>query len=102
MPKVPKALSGRSGKSNKRRMKLKKLEASRKAATILPPTPAPAPPTPEVAPAPEPIPVEVEVESEERLSMDNTKAELLAAAEEAGIEASLKDTKADILELLYP
>ena len=56
------------------------------------PEPAPAP-----APAPEPV---VEAAPEPELSMDNTKAELVAAAEAAGIEIKGGWTKADILAAL--
>lgn len=64
------------------------------------PEPAPAPaPAPEPAPAPAPEPV-VEAAPEPELSMDNTKAELVAAAEAAGIEIKGGWTKADILAAL--
>ena len=54
---------------------------------------------PEPAPAPAPEPV-VEAAPEPELSMDNTKAELVAAAEAAGIEIKGGWTKADILAAL--
>ena len=58
------------------------------------PTPAPAPaPVAEAAPAPEP--------EAEKLTMANTKAQLIAAAEDAGVELQGGWTKAQILDALY-
>lgn len=66
------------------------------------PVPAPAPepevvpePVVEAAPAPEPEP------EAERLTMANTKAQLVAAAEAAGVELQGGWTKAQILDALY-
>ena len=104
MTKVSKALAGRGGKANKRKMLLRKQEERRLAANAAlaaapapepAPTPAPAPaPEPAPAPAPEPTP---EPEEEVSWSMDNTKAELVAAAESMGIEVKSGMTKSDIL-----
>ena len=59
-------------------------------------------PAPEPAPEPEPeVVVEPEPEIESpKWSMDNTKSELVAAAEEAGIEVKSTWNKADILDAL--
>lgn len=60
------------------------------------PAPAPAP-VAEAAPAPAPAP---EPEAE-KLTMANTKAQLIAAAEDAGVELQGGWTKAQILDALY-
>ena len=60
------------------------------------PAPAPAPePAVEAAPAPAPEP------EAEKLTMANTKAQLIAAAEDAGVELQGGWTKAQILDALY-
>jgi|APSaa5957512576_1039674.scaffolds.fasta_scaffold186247_2 hypothetical protein len=69
------------------------------------PAPEPVAPAPEpvavaVAPAPEPEPEPVAVAPEPAWSMDNTKAELVAAAEAADIEVQSGWTKSQILEAL--
>ena len=67
-----------------------------------PPSAGPAT-APEVAPAPEPVapaPEPVAVAPEPAWSMDNTKAELVAAAEAADIEVQSGWTKSQILEAL--
>lgn len=46
------------------------------------------------------IPADLADEPAPSYSMSNTKAELLAAAEEAGVEADESMTKAEILEAL--
>ena len=56
-------------------------------------------PEPEAAPEPEPVP-EPEAAPEPEWSMANTKAELIGAAEAAGIEVKPAWKKADILEAL--
>ena len=61
--------------------------------------PAPKKAAPVAAPAPAPAP-EPEPEAE-KLTMANTKAELVAAAEAAGVELQGGWTKAQILEALY-
>jgi len=58
------------------------------------PEPAPAP-VPAPAPAPEPV-VEA-APAKPELSMSNTKAELLAAAESLGLSVDGSNTKAEIL-----
>jgi hypothetical protein len=63
---------------------------------------APAPKK-EAAPAPAPAPAAAEPEAEaEMFSMMNTKAELTAGAEAAGIEVQGGWTKAQILDAMYP
>ena len=67
-----------------------------------PPSAGPAT-APEVAPAPEPVapaPEPVAVAPEPTWSMDNTKAELVAAAEASDIEVQSGWTKSQILEAL--
>ena len=102
MARVSKALAGRGGKANKRKMLLRKQEERRlaaNAALAAAPAPEPAPasaPAPEPAPAPAPEPAP-EPEEEVSWSMDNTKAELVAAAESMGIEVKSGMTKSDIL-----
>lgn len=60
------------------------------------PAPAPAPePVVEAAPAPAPEP------EAEKLTMANTKAQLVAAADAAGVELQGGWTKAQILDALY-
>ncbi len=55
------------------------------------------------APAPAPAPAAAEPEAEaEMFSMMNTKAELTAGAEAAGIEVQAGWTKAQILDAMYP
>lgn len=61
---------------------------------------APAPKK-EAAPAPAPAAAEPEAEAE-MFSMMNTKAELTAGAEAAGIEVQAGWTKAQILDAMYP
>ena len=51
--------------------------------------------------APKAAPAAEEAAPVEKLTMSNTKAELTAAAEAAGIEVKGSDTKAQILEALY-
>lgn len=62
-------------------------------APVVAPAPEPAP-----APAPEPAPEA----APEKLSMMNTKAELTAAAEAAGVDVQSGWTKAQILAAMYP
>ena len=83
------------------------MKALRKYARVKPkaaPAPAPAPaPKIEAAPAPEveaaPAP-EVEAAPAPEWSMENSKAELVAAAEAAGVEFKSTWKKADILAAL--
>ena len=80
------------------RKNVNRLKTKPAAAPAPVPAPAPAPePVVEAAPAPAPEPV---AEAEAEWSMDNTKAELVAAAEAAGIEIKSGWTKADILAAL--
>jgi hypothetical protein len=123
MAKIPAAFSGRAGKKNKIKLALQRREAKRKAASMQAlapiedapstapapaPEPAPAPieePEPiEEAPAPEPEPIEEPEPAEEapEYSMINTKAELVQAAKDAGVEIKSTSTKAEILQALYP
>lgn len=66
--------------------------------------PLPAP-EPEAAPAPEPAveaaPAPAPEPEAEKLTMANTKAQLIAAAEDAGVELQGGWTKAQILDALY-
>jgi hypothetical protein len=52
------------------------------------------------APAPEPEPAPEPVVKSPKWSMDNTKSELVAAAEDAGIEVKSTWNKSDILDAL--
>lgn len=106
MKRVSKALAGRGGKANKRKMLLRKQEERRLAANAAirskKPESAPAlklssQPSPaedrdirEALPEPTPEPTP-------SWSMDNTKAELVEAAESMGIEVKSGMTKSDIL-----
>ena len=68
---------------------LQKRMANRHSNKVAPAAPAPAAPAPAEPPA-------------EELTMANTKAELTAAAEAAGITVEGSWTKAQILAALYP
>lgn len=67
------------------------------------PAPAPKPAVEAPAPAPEPVveaPAPVEEAPAPEWSMNNTKSELIAAAEEAGVDYKSTWNKADILAAL--
>ena len=73
------------------------MKAIRKMARVKKSQPAPTPKPPKASPAPAPVVEEAPVVE---WSLENTKAELVAAAEAAGIEFKPTWKKADILAAL--